>query len=434
MAKRRETSTERRVAIVAGLRTPFVKSNGLFAPLSALDLATALVSELLASIPLDPAQLDRIVFGQVVVDPTVPNIAREIGLACDLPCSVDAYSVARACATGSQAIVDGAYAILTGEAEVVLCGGVDALSVPPITYQAPVVRALMGAQAARTPLAKLRAFAGLRPRDLLPRPPALRELSTGLTMGESAEKMAQENGITRAEQDAFACRSHQRAAQAWEQGIFAAEVISVAVPGGPQSVVSRDGMVRADPSEEKLAQLKPVFDRRYGSVTAGNSSPLTDGAAALVLMEASRAEALGFAPIAYLGSWAFAAVDPAAQLLAAPALAIPRALARAGRSLADMDLVDMHEAFAAQVLSNLQALSSADWQRMHGGSDGAVGTIDRDRLNIYGGSLSIGHPFAATAVRQVITMARELERRGSGQALISQCAAGGLGAALTLER
>lgn len=428
------SKSRRRVAIVAGLRSPFVKAGTSFKNVHAVELSRQVVCELLARTGLDPKHLDRLLFGQVVGHPSVPNIAREVGLAAGLPHTLDAYSVARACATSTQAMVDGAMAILCGDIDVALIGGVETLSRPPMTYQDNVVDALMAANAAKDGISKARALLRLRPKDLLPVPPALKEPSTGMTMGESAEKMAKENGIARADQDAMALHSHQAAARAWDAGIYDEEVMSIATAPGADNLVSKDGMVRADTSLEKLASLKPVFDRKHGSITAGNSSPLTDGAAALLLMEEGRARSLGYEPLAFLSSWAFAAVDPGWQLLAAPAVAVPKALVRAGTRLQDIDCIDMHEAFSAQVLSNIQHVASPAWQRAQGCVAAELGEVDRQKLNLFGGSIALGHPFAATGARQVLTMARELARRGHGRALITQCTAGGLGAAVVLER
>jgi acetyl-CoA acyltransferase len=225
-----------------------------------------------------------------------------------------------------------------------------------------------------------------------------------------------------------------KAVDAWEKGIYDDEVMAFPIPPTFAETVTRDTIPRADSTLDKLATLRPVFDRKYGSVTAGNSSPLTDGASAVVLMEAKTAERLGFAPKAYVRSWAFTALDPAWQMLMGPSFATPIALERAGMTLTDVDIVDMHEAFAAQVLSNLRAFASAEWAKTHLDRDEPIGEIDEDRLNPYGGSISLGHPFAATGARQALTMANELVRRDRGTALITQCAAGGLGAALILER
>ncbi|MEK7704162.1 MAG: acetyl-CoA C-acyltransferase, partial [Myxococcota bacterium] len=375
----------------------------------------------------------KVVYGQVVPSPDAPNIAREIVLGTRLPRTIEAYSVSRACATSTQAMTEAAMSILVGEIDVAICGGADSLSRPPITYSDHFIEALMTANAAKEPFAKARAFLDLKPKDFLPKPPALKEPSTGLTMGESAEKMARDNHIERAAQDAFAARSHRRSAAAWEKGIYEAEVMHVAVPPYDEAV-SRDGLVRPDTTEEKLAALKPAFDRRFGTITAGNSSPLTDGASALVVMRESTARDLGFEPLAFVRGWAYAAVDPAWQMLMGPAFAAARVLERTGLTMADVDLIDMHEAFSAQVLSNLQAFASRAWAKEHLGQEAEIGEVPDEKLNIHGGSISLGHPFAATGARQLLTMARELERRGGGRALVTQCAAGGMGAAVILER
>jgi len=424
----------RRVAIVDGLRTPFVKSGTDFKDLSALDLAAGVVTELLQRSGVRGSQIDQVVYGTVVPDVGGPNIAREIVLACDIPESVDAFSVTRACATSTQAVVSGTQSILLGDADIVVAGGADSFSKPPILYSDRFVDILMDANAAKDITSKVRAFSALRPKDLAPNPPAIAERSTGLTMGESAEIMAKQNGITREAQDAFALRSHQKAIEAWENGIFDDEVMPFPVGPDYTMTVSRDNLPRPDSSLEALAELRPVFDRRYGTITAGNSSPLTDGASAVVLMEEKTAERLGFVPKAFIRSWAFTALDPNWQLLMGPSFATPVALEKAGLTLADIDVVDMHEAFAAQVLSNTQAFASAEWAKRWLGRDEAIGEITDGTFNLYGGSISLGHPFGATGARQIITMANELARRDGGTALVTQCAAGGLGAAVVLER
>lgn len=422
-----------RIGIVAGLRTPFFKSGTAYREMSTLDLAASCVTELVERNSLARGDVGQVVYGAVVNDVAAPNIGREVVMRCNFPASVDAYSVSRACATSTQAIVNGTQAIMSGDVDVVIAGGADSLSKPPITYDEKVVDALMRANAAKDLPSKVKAFASLRPGDLAPRTPELADLASGLTMGQAAEKMARENGISREAQDAYAFGSHEKAVEAWEKGIFENEVMSLPIPPEYEASATQDGIPRADTSLEKLATLKPVFDRKYGSVTAGNSSPLTDGAAAVVLMDEATAERLGFEVKAFIKSWGFAALDPSWQMLMGPAFASPIALERAQLGMDDIDVIDMHEAFAAQMLSNLQAFGSDAWAHQHLGRS-AVGAIPEERLNLYGGSISLGHPFAATGARQALTMANELERRGRGTALITQCAAGGLGAALVLER
>ena len=423
----------RRAAIVAGLRTPFMKSGGEFKDLSAVDLGALLVNELVARSGLDPKEFDAVIFGQVVPSPLMALIGREVALRTELPRSVQAYTVSRACATSIQAATDAADQIALGHADVVIAGGAESLSDAPIFASRPLAQALVNASRAKSLPDKLGAFAGLGLKDLSPVPPALTEPTTGLTMGQSAEKMAQANGIARQAQDDLALRSHRRAADAWAAGKFDAEVMHVPVPPKFERAACRDNIVRPDATLEALSKLPPVFDRKYGTITAGNSSPITDGAAAVILVAEEKARALGLTPLAYLRSYAYAALDPHEQLLQGPAYAAPVALDRAGLSLKDMDLVDMHEAFAAQVLSNLQAFASKKFAEEKLGRKEPLGEVDPAGLNVNGGSIALGHPFAATGARMLHQAAREMSRRRSAHGLLTLCAAGALGAAVVLD-
>ncbi|MBZ4416790.1 acetyl-CoA C-acyltransferase FadI [Myxococcus sp. RHSTA-1-4] len=422
-----------RVAIVRGLRTPFVKAGSVFSGLTALDLGRMVVQELVQRTDIDPGAIDQVVFGQVIPTLTAPSIAREVVIAAGLPRKIEAFTVARACATSIQAMTTAANAIAVGEAEVVIAGGTECMSDAPIFTSRPLAQALVAASKGRSLPEKLKPFQRLKAKDLLPVPPAIAEFSTGMTMGESAEKMAKENGISREEQDRIAYNSHRNAARAWKEGLFDNEVMHVPVPPKYEQTAAKDNIVRDDTSVEALGQLKPVFDRKYGTITAGNASPLTDGAAALLLMSEERAKALGHEPLGYLRAHAYAATDPGDQLLQGPVYAVPTALKRAGMTLADIDLVEMHEAFAAQVASNLQALASREFAKKAGWS-APVGEVDRERLNVTGGSIAIGHPFGATGARLVTQALNELKRRNKNTVLCTVCAAGGLGAAVVLER
>lgn len=426
-------SNGKRVAIVAGLRTPFAKQWSAYREVSALDLANIVVAELLQRIDLDPKEIQQVVYGQVVPSVEAPNIAREVVLATGMPKSIEAYSVSRACATSYQSTVNVAEAIMVGTIDTGLAGGADSASNVPITVSKRLAEALIAATKARSLGERMQAFAGLRPRDLAPVPPAIKEFSTGLSMGESAEKMAKENHISRQAQDEFALRSHSLAAKAWAEGKFDDEVMEVFVPNRFKETIREDNLVRKDGEIEKYAKLKPAFDREHGTVTAGNSSPLTDGASALVLMREDKAKSLGLDVLGFIRSYAFAALDPAGQLLMGPSYASPLALDRAGVKVSDLDLIDMHEAFAAQILSNTQAFESKEWAEKHLGRSEKIGDIDWDKFNVTGGSISIGHPFAATGARQITQTLRELKRRGGNLALCTACAAGGLGAAMVLE-
>jgi acetyl-CoA acyltransferase len=429
----RESNGHRRVAIVRGLRTPFVKAGSVFSGLTALDLGRMVVQELVQRSDIDPHEINQLVFGQVIPTLTAPSIAREVVIAAGLPRKIEAFTVARACATSIQAMTTAANAIAVGEADIVIAGGTESMSDAPIFTSRPLAHALVAASKAKSFPAKLKPFQKLKAKDLLPVPPAIAEYSTGMSMGESAEKMAKENGITRAEQDRIAVASHHNAARAWKEGKFNDEVMHVVVPPKFEDVAAQDNIVREDTSLEALSQLRPVFDRKYGTITAGNASPLTDGAAALLLMSEEKARALGYEPLGFLRAHAYAATDPADQLLQGPAYAAPIALKRAGMALSDIDLVEMHEAFAAQVASNIQALASPAFAKKAGWS-GPVGEVDRERLNVNGGSISLGHPFGATGARIVTQALNELKRRNKNTVLCTVCAAGGLGAAVVLER
>jgi acetyl-CoA acyltransferase len=421
-----------RIAIVAGLRTPFAKQSTAFRDATALDLARTVVAELVARTEVPRTEIDLCVFGSAVPSVRTPNIAREVVLGTNLPKSVDAFTVTRACATSFQALTSAAESMLAGHHDVAIVGGTDSSSDVPITTSKKLTTALIDLQKARTLGDRLRILSKLAPRDLLPIPPALKEPTTGLTMGESAEKMAKEAGISRESQDAFAHRSHTRAAKAWADGIFTREVMHVLAPPRFEPV-TEDNVVRKDGTLESYAKLKPVFDRKYGTVTAGTSSPLTDGASALLVMTESKAKALGYAPLGYLRSWAFAALDPNEWMLMGPAYASPIALDRAKLTLKDMNVVDVHEAFAAQVLCNLQAFDSKKFAAEKLGRSAPLGAIDDANLNVHGGSIALGHPFAATGARMITTVLHELRRRGGGFGLATACAAGGLGAAVVLE-
>ena len=422
------------MAIVAGCRTPFAKAGTVFRDLTAIDLGTLAVRELINRAELDPREVDELVYGTVVHAVTAPNIAREVGLGAGLPPSVPAFTVSRACASANQAITTAADSIARGYADVVIAGGAESLTDIPILFSKKLRDRLVAASRAKTPMQRVRAFAGLRPRELVPITPAIAEPSTGETMGQSAERMAKENGISREEQDRWALRSHRLAWQGTEDGRLTEEIAPVFVPPDYSEMVTRDNGIRQDTSMEKLAALPPVFDRKYGSVTAGNSSPLTDGASAVLLMSEEKAKALGYEPLGYIRSWAYAALSPSAQLLQGPAYAAPIALDRAGVSMRDIELWEIHEAFAAQVLSNLQALDSDEFARKELGRSEKVGIIDENRINVMGGSIALGHPFGATGGRLTVTLLNEMRRRGLGLGLITVCAAGAMGFAMVVER
>ncbi|WOZ78770.1 acetyl-CoA C-acyltransferase FadI [Kosakonia sacchari] len=421
-----------RIAIVSGLRTPFARQATVFHGVPAIDLGKMVVGEMLARSEIPPEVIEQLVFGQVVQMPEAPNIAREIVLGTGMSVHTDAYSVSRACATSFQAVANVTESLLAGTIRAGIAGGADSSSVLPIGVSKKLARTLVDANKARSMGQKLKLFSRLRLRDLLPVPPAVAEYSTGLRMGDTAEQMAKTYGISREQQDALAHRSHQLAAQAWAEGKLAEEVMTAYAPPF-RDPVEKDNNVRTNSSLADYAKLRPAFDRQHGTVTAANSTPLTDGAAAVILMTESRAKELGLVPLGYLRSYAFTAIDVREDMLLGPAWATPLALERAGLSMADLTLLDMHEAFAAQTLSNLNLMASERFAREVLGRSQATGEVDDSKFNVLGGSIAYGHPFAATGARMITQTLHELRRRGGGFGLVTACAAGGLGAAMVLE-
>jgi acetyl-CoA acyltransferase len=422
----------RRVAIIAGVRTPFAKAGTTLKSLSAIELGKRCVAELLQRTEIDGKLVEAVIYGTVVPSVLAPNIAREVSLLPMLPKGVQSYTVGRACASANQAITNAADQIALGLADVVIAGGAESLSNVPILHSRGMSDALVAASKARTFGGRVRALAKVRPRDLVPITPAIAEPSTDESMGESAEKMAKINHIPREEQDKFALRSHRLASAGTQDGRLTAEIAPLYVPPSFEAMTIDNG-VRSDGTIDALAALKPVFDRKYGTVTAGNSSPLTDGASAMLLMSETRAKSLGYRPLAFIRSYAYSALDPGEQLLMGPVLAAPVALQRAGLTLNDIDLIEMHEAFAAQVLCNLEGFLSKEWAERAGFRQ-PVGEVDRAKLNVMGGSIAIGHPFGATGGRILTTLCNELGRRGGQFGLMTVCAAGGMGHAMVIER
>ena len=408
-----------RAVVVAGYRTPFLRAGTGFAELDVLDLAKAATAETLARGEVPSDGVDELLYGNVSRPVGYHNLAREIVLSLGLPATIPAATVGMACASACVAITTAADHIAVGTATSALAGGAESLSNVPITYTPKLARALVRASQAKSLPQKVTSFADIRLADIGPVAPGLKETSTGLTMGESAERMAFINGISRADQDRWALRSHTLAARGWDDRRLAAEVVPFYRDG---QAIRDDGHIRRDTTLEKLATLRPVFDRAHGSITAGNASPLTDGAATVLLLSEDRARAEGRTGLVAIRSYAYAAVDPADQLLIAPAYAIPIALARAGIGLAECGLIEMHEAFAAQVLSTFRVLER-----------NGAGAVNEDIVNVMGGSIALGHPFGATGARVVTTLANEMRRRGVQFGLASVCAAGGNGAAIVLE-
>ena len=422
-----------RAAVVAGCRTPFARSGSELKDLTAVELGTLAVRELMDRSGIPGEEVDHLVYGTVVHNPHAPHIAREVGLA-TLPKTVTAATVSQACASSNQAITDGVNLIERGYADIVVAGGAESLTHIPITIKQSLAETLIATSKAKSIRARLATLARIRPKDLIPNFPQIAEPSTGESMGQSAERMAKENGISREDQDAWALRSHEFAAAGTEDGRLRDEIAPLYVPPAFETVLETDNGIRSDSSLAVLAKLRPVFDRAHGSVTAGNASPLTDGGSAVMLMSEDRARAHGVEVLGYVRSYAFIGLDPRGQLLQGPAYAAPLALDRAGVTMKDIGLMEMHEAFASQVLSNLQALSSKKFAEEELGRSEVVGHPEVDVINVMGGSIAIGHPFGATGARLTTTLVNEMKRRDVELGLITVCAAGALGFAMVVER
>lgn len=351
-----------RIAVVSGIRTPFAKQSTAFSTTPAVDLGKLAVKALMDKTDIDPKLIDQVVFGQVVQMPEAPNIAREIVLGTGMNIGTDAYSVTRACATSFQTTANVVESIMAGTIDIGIAGGADSSSVLPIGVSKKLASTLLALSKTKTVYQKLSLLRTLSLKDIAPVPPAVAEYSTGISMGQTAEQMAKSHGITREEQDALAHRSHTLAAKAWKDGLIQDEVMT-AFPEPYTAWLDHDNNIRHDSELASYAKLRPAFDRKYGSVTAANSTPLTDGGAALLLMSEKRAKELGYEPLGYIRSFAFSAIDVHHDMLMGPSYATPMALDKAGISLSDLTLIDMHEAFAAQTLSNVKMFASNKFTR-----------------------------------------------------------------------
>jgi acetyl-CoA acyltransferase len=424
----------RSVVVLDAVRTPFVKSFGVFENETPLGLSLHAVRTLLNRSKVPPEDIAQIVWGAVVPQVRNPNVARDIILFSGLPKHTPGITLNMACASSLQAILSACDGIALGRQNVALAGGVEVLSDVPITYSDKAQKFLTRFGRARTLPERLSLLSTVSPKDFLPKPPALAEPFTGLTMGDHGEIMAVKNNITRSRQDEYAVTSHTRAFAAIEAGYLLDEVVPTWVGKKSETCVAADNLVRGDTTLEALARLKPAFDKKHGTMTAGNSSALTDGASAVLLASADYAERLGIEPLGRIIDAHSVALDPNDQLLIGPAIAIPQLLKKHGLGIGDIDVFELHEAFAAQVLSCLDAMASESFCREQVGLDGAFGTIPMDKLNIDGSSLAYGHPFGATGGRLISRALRILQRTGKRRAVIGICAAGGMAQAMLLER
>ncbi len=423
-----------KVAVIDGIRTPFMKApTGKAQNLKAYDLARHALNQLKHRYPFLKNEMGQIILGSVIQNAATSNIAREAMIGAGFNLSIPAYSVTMACISANIAITNTAQAIQSGAVKIAVAGGVESSSDAPVRISDALKTTLMAAQKAKGLGDYWQLFKQFKFKSLVPIAPAIAEFSTGLTMGQDADQLAAKFNISREAQDQFALESHQKAAQAWEQGKFNKEVVAIPIP--PEfNVVAQDDTFYADTSIEKLTKLQPAFVRPHGTITAGNSSPITDGAAVSLLMDKNEAKQRKLLNDVVIKGFTFSGSNPQGELLLGPAYTIPKLLNEAGLTLADIDVFEIHEAFAGQVLANLVALQDDDFCKNSLGLDKALGEIPMDKVNTQGGSLSLGHPFGATGSRLLTSAMRRLRETGSQYALISACAAGGLGSSILLQR
>lgn len=423
------------LAIVAGIRTPFAKAFTTLSEMTADELGCEVVAELLRRCPLtDESQVDEVIFGNVSGPAESANIARVISLKAGLPQHVAAHTVNRNCASGLEALFSAWQTLREGRAEVIVAGGTESMSNVPLLVRPEMKNWLMAFNKAGL-VKRVALFAKLRLKMLSPQAGlelGLTDSTCGLNMGQTAEILAKRFSVSRAEQDSFALSSHRRAAAAWERCFYKGEVMSLHHPALGPAGLATDVGIRPKQSLEALAKLQPIFDRKQGTVTAGNSCPITDGAAALLVMTSEKASELGMHPIGYVRGYAVAGCDPR-QMGLGPVFAIHRLLQESQLTLRDFELIEINEAFAAQVIACVKAANSRVFSETELGTSQPLGEIDLDRLNVNGGAIALGHPVGTSGTRLVLTLLRALKERGLNRGLASLCVGGGQGAAVWVE-
>jgi acetyl-CoA acetyltransferase family protein len=424
---------KRKVVVIDGCRTPFLRSGTDYMDLMSYQIAQFAIKGLLTKTGIDPKEVGQVIMGTVISNIKTSNVAREAAVTAGIPNTTPCHTVAMACISANRAISTAYSEILTGQYDVAIAGGVDSTSDTPIGFRKEMRKKLFNAQKLKGFGDTLKFIFSLSYKDFLPEKPAVAEYSTNRVMGVDCDIMAARFKVTREEQDEFAVRSHTLAAKAWENGILSKEVCEVSLPPKFKSV-KKDNGVRGDSSYEKLQKLRPAFDKKFGTLTAANSSFLTDGAAATLIMTDEKAKQLGLTAKAEIVDYVFTGGDLMEELLLGPAYSIAKILEKNNLTLDDMDVIELHEAFAGQVLSNIKALESDDFAKKHLGRDKAVGKVNREKLNLWGGSLSIGHPFGATGARLVTTASNRLHAEGGKYAIIAACAAGAHGHAMILKK
>ncbi|MCB9290214.1 MAG: acetyl-CoA C-acyltransferase [Lewinellaceae bacterium] len=422
-----------KVVIIDGCRTPFLRSGTDYMDLMSYQLGAYAIKGLLTRTGLNPALVDKVAMGNVISNIKTPNVAREAALTAGIPSTTPCHTVSQACISANRAIADGCLEIMTGQAEIVIAGGVDHTSDTPIQFPRKMRKKLFKAQRIKTAGDSLKFLTTLRPTDFVPEQPQVAEYTTNRVMGEDCDIMAARFGVSREEQDEYAVRSHQLAEQAFQEGFLPAEIEEVSLP--PKfKPIRKDNGIRGDSTMESVSKLRPAFDKKFGTLTAANSSFLTDGAAAVLIMSEEKAKELGFTPKAEVVDFVFTGQSLEKELLLGPTYAVSKLLKRQNMELKDMDVIEFHEAFAGQILSNLKALASDEFARENLDRDKAVGEIDMSKFNLWGGSLSIGHPFGATGARITTTTANRLQKEGGAYGLLAACAAGAHGHAMLLKR
>ncbi len=422
----------REVVVVDGLRTPYAKAGTQLKDIPAQELGRIVTAELLARTDFDPAELDQVIFGNISEPPDAVNVARVAALRAGVPADVPAFTVNRLCGSGLEAIVEAHYRISAGDADAVLAGGVESMSNTPLLYSKESQEVFTSVFTAKDLPSRLTAASRFRPRHFKPEiglQLGLTDPVCGLNMGETAELLAKEHGITREEQDAVALRSHQRVAAARSK--LAEEIVPVPIPPKYDAMAVEDNGVRENQTMAALSKLRPFFDRKFGTVTAGNSSQITDGGAATLVMSAASAKARGYKPLGKIRGFAFCALE-AERMGLGPAVATPLALKRSGLAWRDIGLVEFNEAFAAQVLANARVFPSAAWHAQYG-TGGPIGEMDWEKTNVNGGAIALGHPVGSSGNRLVTTLLKEMRRRGTQFGLATMCIGGGQGGAIVLE-
>jgi len=423
-----------KIVFIDGCRTPFLKSGTDYFhnDIMSYQLGQYAIKGLLTKTGIDPKEVDTVIMGTVISNLQTSNVAREAALGAGIPTTTPCHTVTQACISANQAVASGIGAIRSGQADVFIAGGVDNTSDTPIGFKKEMRKKLFAAQKIKTMGDNLKFVFSLRPRHFSPERPKVAEFSTKRTMGQDCDILAAKYEVTRKEQDEFCLRSHKLSEKAWEDGHLKSEVVSISLP--PKfKPVSQDNGIRVS-TIEKLSSLRPAFDKKHGTLTAANSSFLTDGGSAGLFMTESKAKELGLTPKAEIVDFCFTGQELEEELLLGPAFATSKVLQKAGLDLKDMDVIEFHEAFAGQILANTKCLASDDFAKEKLGRTEAVGKIDMDKFNLWGGSLSIGHPFGATGLRLINTAANRLKHEGGKYALLAACAAGAHGHAMILKK